>query len=277
MAQEMTRYKFNKSKAYPSINTVKPHQIDIGFEWEIQTKCNYSALPRKEYYAVRERAYEYGFAITTLTAKFIEAYNFKTHGECMAGEFCSPVAHRLDTIKAIAKKLQRRASKEKYLSPDLCQMAGIHVHTSIKTKSASAHSGMFKKIILMLNRESSKDFVWAFSGRDKATTSGYKYQAVATCWDTGSDKARRYAYGDARGTGMVRLNSFSNQKTIEYRLFNGTSDRMQPALEFAHACTKFVSQQKGVDVPYLKDFKTWLFKQKGYKLLKSQPEWALVE
>jgi len=258
--------------SYPKIAAKRPQSISIGFEWEVQTneEEEWDCTGKDE-----EFKWSNNFVIDKYSRMFAKLYQFKVHGECMAAEFCSPVAQNLETIKAVARKLQRRVSKDKFLEPDYAEMAGIHVHTSIKGAGYYEYSQAFSKAALMLNRTSSEDFVWSFSGRSEGG-SEYEHQGRATCWDYGDYPCEDDALDEIEGNEMLRMNQFE-ESTIEYRLWHGVTDRLQPALEFAHACTKFVAQHEGVDVPYLIEFKTWLFKQKGYKLLKSQPEWAFVK
>jgi len=261
------------SYGYPVIQSKKPQKISVGFEWEVQegepmdmSDEEYDQCMYQEYYCDK------------YTSQFIDTYKFKAHGECMSTEFCSPVAYNLQTIKAIARKLAKRVAKDPTLEPNWSEMGGIHVHTSLGG-DYTLNNQVFKKVILMLNRESSSRFVWDFSGRENAGSCEYTHQAESSCWDEDGDYIPQ-TYGrlmeDLEEAQMVRTNGFGESATIEYRLFHGVAERLLPALEFSHACTKFVAQHKGDNIPYLVQFKDWLFKQRGYKLLKAQPEWALV-
>jgi len=73
---------------------------------------------------------------------------------------------------------------------------------------------------------------------------------------------------------MVRPNCFGRIGTVEYRLWDAAEDRLIPAIEFAHACTTFITRRK--DIPYLKEFKLWLDRQSGYKVLKQDNAWRLL-
>ena len=218
------------------------------------------------------------------TEEFVERYKFRIHGECEATEFCSPVAFNLETIKALGRKLQRRVGKDRLLEPDQCEMAGIHVHTSTGANHRTTEN-MMAKVLMMLNRESSRDFVWNFSGRADAGQYEYRHQGRSTCWDSDGYEPGYDDWNDvelepleeAENNQMVRSNSFGDNSTIEYRIWNGVSDRLMLALEFSHACTKFIAQYDGSDTPYISEFKAWLFKQRGYKLLRATPEWSLVK
>lgn len=254
---------------FPKIVAKRPQPIGIGFEWEIQN--DYHARYRDMSRAEQEDEWDYGTVMTRTTRNFAERYRFYTHDECNATEFCSPIAYNLETIKAVGRKLIQRAAREKFFDPDNPEMAGIHVHTSLRGGVTHEH---FKKALLMLNRESSADFVWNFSRRDEYDED-YSYQAKGSCWDA-YDLSTSDAMYESEETCMMRLNQPCGDRTLEYRLWNATHDRLLPALEFAHACTKYVGQHEGDDIPYLKEMKDWLFKQSGYKLLKSQPEWAFV-
>lgn len=258
--------------SYPKIVAKRPQSISIGFEWEVQTNEDEEWCCSG---ADEEFKWNNDFVIDKYSRMFAKMYQFKVHGECMAAEFCSPVAQNLETIKAVARKLQRRVSKDRFLDPYYAEMAGIHVHTSIAGASYYEYSRVFNKAALMLNRASSEAFVWSFSGRSEGD-SEYRNQGQATCWDEDADTFADEALEEIKEIKMLRMNEFE-ENTIEYRLWHGVSDRLQPALEFAHACTKFTMQHEGHDAPYISEFKTWLFKQRGYKLLKSQPEWALVK
>lgn len=261
---------------YPKIEAKRPQSIAIGFEWEVQTNEDEtwdSTGSDKDYLHYND------FLIDKYSRRFADLYRFRIHGECMAAEFCSPVAQNLETIKAVARRLQRRVSKDRYLDPDYSVMNGIHVHTSIVGADYWAFKKAFDKAQLMLNRASSADFVSEFSRRDY--DHDYRHQAESTCWDevdeNGNEPLDKHdALAEAEEKQMLRANEFDTQ-TIEYRIWDGVDGRLQPALEFAHACTKYVAQHEGDDIPYLSEFKIWLFKQKGYKFLKSQPEWALVK
>jgi hypothetical protein len=126
----------------------------------------------------------------------------------------------------------------------------------------------------MLNRESSSKFIYEFSGRAK-DSSLYSRQGRSTCWDVGGvTKPSTEQYQYMRSRSMLRPNRFGSSYTVEYRMWHTAEDRLIPALEFAHACTTFITKRK--NIPYLKDFKTWLDKQSGYKILKQDNAWRLL-
>jgi hypothetical protein len=286
MVRELKRYKFDRS-GFPSVITKKPSKISLGFEWEVQSDdCEYN------YYA--DKVFDrLGWDNNTLTFNsdrattldrysidFVKMYSFRVHGECTASEFASPVFHHLLTAKAMANKLIKRTHKDPFLLPDESEMAGIHVHTSVPEwcgwGSQSNYSTDFEKLLMMCNRQSSQDFILNFSGREE--WHDYFHQAEATCWDTEhwSDKPRDDQVKEAANNEMLRENCFGEKRTVEFRIWNGVADRLLPAIEFSHAATRFVRQHTGKSIPYMTDLKKWLGKQKGYKLLKEQPEWKLV-
>lgn len=256
---------------FPTIVSKKPQAIGIGFEWEVQCDfyCRDLSYSEEDFYDYNE------CYLDQYSQDFAERYGFRVHGECRATEFCSPIAYNLQTIKALAKKLQARVAKDRLLTPWEPQYAGIHVHTSVK---GGVSKELYNKVLLMLNRQSSADFVWSISGREEGHD--YSEQAEASCWDTsgeiGDSGFWRRALDKSQSYDMLKYNCPANDSTIEYRIWNGTPCRLLVALEFAHACTKFTVQHKGDDVPYLKEMKDWLFKQPGYKLLKTQREWVFV-
>lgn len=258
---------------FPTIISKKPQDIGIGFEWEVQ--CDFY----RDDLTPGEEDFEYGreCRLDRYSQVFAKRYGFKVHGECQATEFCSPIAYNLQTIKAVANKLKKRVAKDRLLEPYDPECAGIHVHTSVK---GGVSKELYNKILLMLNRETSRDFVWSISGREEGRD--YSEQAEVYGWDAEWDETNMtennwfYAVDAAGGNCMLKWNWPSEERTIEYRIWNGTPDRLLVALEFAHACTKFAVQHKGENVPYLKDMKEWLFKQPGYKLLKTQHEWVSV-
>ena len=275
MGKQLKRWDIVKptSYGYPVIQSKKPQKISVGFEWEVQ-ETDFDYMSDENY----DQCEWQGYHSDKYTQRFIDTYQFKAHGECMSTEFCSPVAYNLQTIKAIARKLAKRVAKDPTLNPDWSEMGGIHVHTSLGG-DYTLNRKVFKKVILMLNRESSSRFVWDFSGREEAGGNEYTHQAVSSCWDECGDylpDTDSDIMDELEEAQMVRTNGFDDDATIEYRLFHGIEDRLLPALEFSHACTKFVAQHKGNAVPYLVEFKDWVFKQRGYKLLKAQPEWVLV-
>jgi len=286
MDGKVKRWKFDKSTGYPSIVTKKPSKVSIGFEWEIHgDECGYNAYVDQQEYRfgynkvpnqwMLDENGDLGTTLDTFSLKFAEMYSFQVHGECLASEFASPVFHRLLTAKAMANKLIKRANKDRFLCPDESDMAGIHVHTS--TPEWCAHVKYFTdftKLLMMFNRYSSEDFIRGFSGRD--SYHDYYQQAEATCWDVGFSKPEDYHVDEAEEREMLRENRFSDNRTVEFRIWNGVADRLLPAIEFSHAATRFILQHKSPEIPYLVELKDWLGKQQGYKLLKSQPEWRYV-
>lgn len=270
--QVMKRWEFESGYGWPIIKTKRPQSISIGFEWEVQMADNWDVTLSD---AEHDFECDTDALADVFTQDFANMYRFNVHGECGATEFASPASHNLETTKALARKLLARVSKDRLLSPHDSDKNGIHVHTGFEG-SYRDYVKVLEKVGLMLNRESSYNFLWSFSGRENCGYNGYRQQAEATCWDTeGLDIDE--AMEEILDKEIIRENEFSGKYTIEYRMFNGTADRLLPAIEFSHACTKFCVMHKGDEPPHLVEFKNWLMKQRGYKFLKMQNEWIYVK
>ena len=261
---------------FPRVATTKKTLVSVGFEWEIPADlkeglCSYCEESGEEYCDCEGDQVEASFA----TEQFIETHGFRTHVECGGLEFASPVFGNIETARRIAKELQKVART------DSCfhhrnygySECGIHVHAS--HANIKGHTEMLdfeQRVVSMLNRKDSAQFVWEFSGRDDTR---YGNQAKATQWDAeGLEEPTEKQHGFMRSNQMVRLNCFGGDYTVEYRLWDADEGRLLPAIEFAHAVTTFMSKRK--DIPYLKDFKNWLDKQSGYNILKADSAWRLA-
>jgi hypothetical protein len=256
----------DKSGSFPRVATKRKTKVSVGFEWEIPVRFN----KRDRWGDMRAVSY------SKRSVKFIETSGLRTHFECGGVEFASPVFGNIATARKMASGLKRLAFREPCLGENegVFHSCGTHVHTSSPLWNTETSYKVYKQATAMLNRESSAKFIYEFSGRSKDTSS-YRSQGQSTCWDTeGVTKPSSGQYACMRGKAMLRPNCFGSSNTVEYRMWHTAEDRLIPALEFAHACTTFIMGRKGI--PYLKDFKTWLDKQSGYKILKQDNAWRLL-
>jgi len=262
---------------FPRVATTKKTLVSVGFEWEIPAEienrmCTYCEEEGEEYCDCEEEQVETSYA----TEQFIKTHGFRTHVECGGLEFASPVFGNIETARRIAKELQKVARTDSCFHPSGYQYSdcGIHVHASHANIKGHTETLAFEqRVVSMLNRKDSAQFVWEFSGRED--TGGYGHQAKATQWDAeGLEEPTQKQHGFMRSNQMVRLNCFGGDYTVEYRLWDADEGRLLPAIEFAHAVTTFMSKRK--DIPYLKDFKNWLDKQSGYNILKADSAWRLA-
>ena len=175
----------------------------------------------------------------------------------------------------MARRLMHRASLDKSMDPLHSNgTAGIHVHTSNSDWSNYETHINFTKILFMLNRKSSEEFIYNFSGREDHD---YYEQSESLCWDDYNNELPDETQEDTMlERQMVRNNSFCGKYTIEYRIWDSAQDRLLPAIDFAHACTKFIATVKPEGIPYLTQFKDWVETQRGYKTLKTDHSWSYI-
>jgi hypothetical protein len=268
---------------FPNITSKKFTKVSVGFEWEIENPWNRGDCDCDcdEYCDGCNPHYECEDPnISHTTEKFADSHGFRTHYECGGTEFASPVFRNLGTARAMASRIKATARADDLLYPTETNGCGIHVHTGfsgwVSNYSDSKFTRDYQAVTSMLNRASSGAFILEFSGRD--TSHDYYKQAKSTGWDGGfvSGAPTEGQLDWMREVEMVRPNYFDGTPTVEYRIWSGTEDRLQPAIDFAHACTSFITKRKGDDIPYLKEFKAWVEKQAGYKVLKQDPAWSLV-
>jgi len=286
---------FDYNNSFTRVATKRKNKVSVGFEWEIPAEieegectCDDNYDPdTDEHYDCPYCCGEEGETVYTDTStdNYIASHGFRTHVECGGLEFASPVFSNISTARRVANALKVVALQDRALGPDANDNAGcgIHVHSgytgwnentlTIDGIPADVYNA-YEQITGMLNRKSSSKFVYEFSGRENSN-SGYKTQGVSSCWDstgavTPSHSQRRYM----RSLQMVRPNRFGKIGTVEYRLWDAAEDRLIPAIEFAHACTTFITRRKGI--PYIKEFKLWLDKQSGYKVLKQDNALRLI-
>jgi hypothetical protein len=207
----------------------------------------------------------------------MDTHGFRTHYECGGAEFASPVFGNITTARRIAKAIKEVTLLDRALGEDTnpSHCCGIHVHTShVNIGDYEKAREVYLRVNSMLNRKSSAKFIMEFSGRAKGS-SCYLSQAESIGWDARrNSKPSDYNERLMNTRQMVRQNGFGSSHTIEYRLWHTAEDRLLPAIDFAHACTTFIMTRKGI--PYLKDFKKWLDKQSGYKILKQDDAWRLL-
>lgn len=255
-------YKVSNAYSYPlydnNVRTTKAPYI--GFEWEVAFKdeiyddwgCDYDDL----------ECFAYGEEGEDLPCPT----GFHRHLECGCLEYASPVSNTISAARKVAKHLINQVEKSSDLvtsSDHRANEGGIHV--SVADPHWRGYSEkVYRRLMNMLHRKSSAKFIWAFSGRKNGDYWGG--QGISLCWDTtGTRKDLGYDVSE-----MTKQNC----GRIEYRLWKNDADLLIPAIEFAHSTYKFCRQQK--DIPYLKDYKKWLFKQKGYVTLKKQAPWELI-
>jgi len=275
---------FDHSGSFTRVATKRKTKVSVGFEWEIPAEiaeecCNccsgYCDCDECDCYCSCGEEEE--AETNTETNNFIDSHGFRTHCECGGLEFASPVFGNIGTARRVASALKEVALQDRALgedaNPDHC--CGIHVHAShVNLHDYPSTKETYWRVVSMLNRKSSANFVMEFSGRKDGNPS-YLHQAKSIGWDTaGVVKPSDVNQCDMGTHQMVRQNGFGSSNTIEYRLWHTSADRLLPAIDFAHACTTFIMTRK--DIPYLKDFKAWLDKQTGYKILKQDNAWRLL-
>lgn len=284
-----------------------PDTISIGYEWEIPLSNriwdnadwdNADFDPERDWYWAVECYSEYSSFLDysqrdcidyLLYNPWLNRHGCGHHFECGGIEIQSPVFSHLGSAKSHARRLIAAATD----SPDVqtCgnteshHMCGIHVH--VRDDSPHPEKTQIQRLIVgMLNRSSSEDFVWDFSGRDD--WEDYKNQARSYGWDSKTyalDLERQLQ--DAYLTRMCELNHQFD--TLEFRLFGCSSDVLLPALDFAHSMYKFAREYlrsfrsndtkrlENVDnIPYLWQWAEWVQKQSGYKELKKRANFNLI-
>jgi len=241
MAIDKEKYKGDNGVFYKVSG--RQSKMTIGFEWEIPFQPR---DPRP-------------LGTFRLCEEMLSGFPGRVYYDCRALEIASPVFTNIAEARSFAshlkKDVRKRMKRFVRLRPRGGSHAnGIHVHVTVPYSS-----GIVKeRVELIMNRASSKEFIWRVSGRSPGAA--YSNQAVSNCWDKGG----------TRGNNMVRLNVQNGVRTIEYRLFNSHEDRLEIALEFSHAMTKFSHQSLPSEVvPTIQDFKTWVEKQRGYTTLKN--------
>ena len=274
----------DQSGSFPRVATKRKTKVSVGFEWEVpaemlDTECDCCrgdcCCDDGECYCdCRDEDYA---NLSSDTENFMDTHGFRTHYECGGAEFASPVFGNITTARRVARAIKEVALQDRALGEDMNpdHHCGIHVHTSHVNlgNDVKAHE-VYRRVSAMLNRKTSAKFIMEFSGRTNGG-SVYLDQARSIGWDKdGKSTPDSYEESYMRSNQMVRPNSFGSSHTIEYRLWHTAEDRLLPAIDFAHACTTFIMGRKGI--PYLKDFKTWLDKQSGYKILKQDNAWRLL-
>ena len=233
MDKTVTQWKFD-SRRYPIILSKKPSKITIGFEWEVP--LNYYQLDLDSDGERWDEEEGFYTSIHDMCADDIlskKAYadihrtlSFNGHIECGGLEVCSPVSTNISTARALAKRLKAAVRKELCFDEDINNdQGGIHVHTGHTSWSNGREVDTdFSKVQGMLNRDTSSSFVEAFSGRDSSHE--YYFQCLSTGWDRYSTTPSASSIDAMQMSNLVRLNEFSGENTIEYRIWNGVEDRL---------------------------------------------------
>lgn len=275
----------DQSGSFPRVATKRKTKVSVGFEWEVPAEMQERECECYDHCDCEDGdcwcacdcdGEDEHVDLSDTTCRFMDTHGFRTHYECGGAEFASPVFGNITTARRVAKAIKEVALQDRSLGEDTnpSHCCGIHVHTShVDLTDRWETRDTYLRVSSMLHRKSSAEFIFAFSGRKKDKS--YSDQAISLCWDDkgektpSSESTRRMGYRQ-----MVRPNEFGRSHTIEYRLWHTAEDRLLPAIDFAHACTTFIMTRK--DIPYLKDFKTWLDKQSGYKILKQDDAWRLL-
>lgn len=269
---------------YPTVSTPRKTKLSVGFEWEIPILSAYASKRKLSIFEVMS----YPPDLTdkdSLSRSSLRSYGFGSHYEQGGLEVQSPAFHLLSTAKMYAKYIKYCVEKSEHLTGKACEFhadnsCAIHVHVKV-LKGRLSTPEMITFASLMLNRASSAEFILEFSGRTKVPYSSYIVQAKSTKWDVISPPHIPHSR-------MVEHNGYG---TAEFRLFAGSEDRLLPAIEFSHSICKFLQTRKrltrpiqntpvrewGKVVPYLHEWKAWLMKQKGYKVLKADPAMELIK
>ena len=252
---------FTSRHNFGEIKHKKPGKLSVGFEWEIPMHESlvdeYEDYEWEEYYGSSRRWITEGYGL--------KPEGFRYHLECGGVEFAFPITNHMNHTKALIRKAKEIAySNPDVLDPEYTGLAsdcGIHVHVP-------ANEEVFKNALGMLNRKSSKEFVWEISGRERGK--GYSRQAQATCWDADKD-CEPY-----QNIEMLRYQSGFG--TLEFRLFGPHPDVLERAVEFSHSVVKFLASRRDKErIPYLSEWKEWVLKQKGYSVLKREAKWGLIK
>lgn len=212
--------------------------------------------------------------------RFSVANGFSYHCECGGLEFASPITNTIAVARRSAESLKRFAQSKNFLDPSgVVSECGIHVHVSYPDVPVhQLKDNYFPLVNGMLNRESSAKFMWHFSHRENSDSYYYTDQGRSSEWDT--DDNENYDMYDVQNGFTNEMLRRNYHGTIEFRVWHSDEKLLIPALEFAHSVLKFVRDKKytgeAKSIPYLKDYKKWLFKQKGYKVLKGFANWSLI-
>lgn len=263
--------KYTSKYGYPRVdNKVKITKAPlIGFEWEVPIDyCTFDTEAWEDYYKYDEEAYGDVLALQ----KYSNANSFDFHTECGCMEFASPVGNTVSVARRIAKGLIEAVDGFDFLTTEdtTDNMGGIHVSVGDADGSTPSDTH-YRMIDGMLNRESSYRFIWKFSGRGEQEYQHEDYleQGMSSCWD--ADRDNEDFYGSRND--MLR----PQYGLIEFRLWANFPEYLIPAIEFTHSVYRFTKNKK--KIPYLRDYKKWLFKQPGYKTLKQfdKADWSLIE
>lgn len=235
----------------------------IGFEWEVPMDWEYAEGEDEDF-----ADYPYESKVCKSSYKYASNNGFNFHTECGCGEFASPVGNTVEVARRVARHLIEYTKTDPlYTMEDNPNNAG-GIHVSVSDKDSAFHRDTFLNLKGLLNRKSSYEFIWEFSGRERQEyqSSCYKEQARASCWDI-----------NLGGYPWMKDDMLKNQSNrIEYRLWANFPEYLLPAIDFAHSTYVFCRSSK--EIPYLKDYKKWLFKTHGYKALKEfkHADWSLI-
>lgn len=260
-------------------------KTSVGFEWEIPVA--------RDFWNIFWNAGASGKPRRDFERRFVERVKgFRFHYECGGLEVRSPVTHNLSTTRKYAKAVTDFASKEvATLIPDRAPNArnngtssgeccGIHVHVQ-NPRLFENDSIVFKRLVLMMHRSATKDFIFQISGRNMR--SDYSHQAVTIQWENTLNRDNRfynisslYNYVASRSY-MTKLNCHTTGSTLEFRLWDARKDRLPVAIDMAHSLVTFMvtrRRNKSLSpetIPTLFEWAAWVKKQKGYRSLRNDP------
>lgn len=279
------------------------YSLSVGFEWEIPFSVDQFDDPPDDYdlgeYLEDEPGWAENYARCyrrhSMDQPFmwgwLDKLGYISHIECGGLEVGSPVFPSIDMARAHARYIISEARKMYVFhmtgNEEPWNDCGIHVHVRDDRQGMSCNiTGI---VSAMLNRHSSADFVWDISGRG-GDAGYYSDQARSNCWDTNNYER---TFFDAWGNDMCQHNT--GPDTMELRMFGSSADRLIPAIEMGHSLYRFVQKRYSrlleynsfcelIDcntdylkkIPYLVEWKEWLGKQPGYKVLKAEPSLNLI-
>lgn len=271
----MARMKTVRKNNFPHFdNNVRTTKAPlIGFEWEVPVAYDTKVLENRFY----NESFEVCLYIGGRESHRLEGY--KIHDECGCVEFASPVGQTIAVARRAAKTLSKVV--DKYVRKGLFNTENCHeyneggIHVSVSDPKGGYDKRTYAVIYGLLNQTDMKtrDFLWEFSGRDE--NDYYSRQAEPQgIWNC-TTVEDLYDYLPEPWSEVKMLKDQDGER-IEVRLWDSQKSLLIPAIEFTHAIYCYARDYKGERIPHLRDFKKWLFKRKGYKTLKSIPQWSIV-
>lgn len=218
----------------------------IGWEWEIPAPGGYpwellrGAAPFRAYLASRGHS---------------------CHMECGGLEVSSVLYETLGDAKRGAAELASMAAAARGLEPyegnTSNTQCGIHVNISdrgsLSSHEMSKITGRARRMVYH-----SEIFMKKLSGR-------FDMDQRTNVWSVQAYSARSFQHKNHQGCNV-----------LECRVFGPQYHRMDVALEFTQALFFFLQRWRKYREPIMNDFRDYVFKRKGYKTLKAEDAWSLL-